>query len=126
VLPRVTGKVAVLGTCDPRDLTANTQKARDHGMEIVDELDFCAFDLGRGLQIGRNRRLTPGSGRRMLDVPLEAHRIPVVHARVHRVPLGVAPLGRSWGRVANSELRLVHCADEMGEVPCHRGRLRRG
>jgi hypothetical protein len=40
VLPRVTKKAQALVVADHRDLTANTQKARDYGIPIVDERDF--------------------------------------------------------------------------------------
>ncbi|HEY3544586.1 MAG TPA: hypothetical protein VGK17_00680 [Propionicimonas sp.] len=40
VLPRVTKKIQALIAAEPRDPTGNTQKAREYGISVVDEVDF--------------------------------------------------------------------------------------
>jgi hypothetical protein len=40
IVPRVTKKTQALIAAEPRDATGNTQKARDYGIPIVDEVEF--------------------------------------------------------------------------------------
>jgi hypothetical protein len=40
VLPRVTKKAQALVTGDPKEITGNTQKAKEYGIPIVPDTDF--------------------------------------------------------------------------------------